>query len=208
MRFLRRFEWTIRVCSILVKDAASFPLLSFLPPLVTIASYLALHRSGVAVPLAFVSSYALGFAFSVWLRMSWLVQELENRKWPLWLIILYPIVQIGLVIMLESPSAALRVAYIYIALRITILVMDMADGSRFFVRRLWPGSRVLAHEGTLTRVLFLRDAAMILFAETIILVGSVPLMLTALAFWPMLHRFIDRIVVVSVLLVCENEKGR
>jgi hypothetical protein len=160
----------------------------------------------VTVPLAFVSSYALGLAFSIWLRMSWLVQELERRKWPVWLIVFYPMMVAGLVLMFESPPIALRVAYIYIALRITLLIIDMVDGSGFTVRRLWPGSRVLAYDGTLTRVLFLRDVAMILFAETVILVGSVPLMLTTLAFWPMLHRFVDRIVVVSVLLVSEKEK--
>lgn len=53
----------------------------------------------------------------------------------------------------------------------------------------------------LTRVLFLRDFAMILLAETVIFTGSVPLMLALLAFWHVLNSFIDRVTASSVVLV-------
>lgn len=208
MRFLRSFEWTIRVCGILVKDAASFPLLAFLPPLLTIVVYLILHGSGVDVPVAFVTSYVLGYSVALWLRIPWMVQQFKHHKWWVWWIVIYPMAIIATVLLLQTPAIALRLAYLGIAVRISVLLIDLTDGTADVVRRLWPDSKVLAYEGALTRVLFLRDVAMILLAETIILVGSVPLMLIALAFWQMLHQFVDRIVVVSVLLVSENEKGR
>jgi hypothetical protein len=208
MRFLRQFEWTIRVCSILFKDAASFPLQSFLPPLLTVTTYLALQGLRVDVPIAFVTSYVLGYALSLWIRMPWLARQHIERKWSVWWIILFPVSLMTLVMFFQSSSIALRIAYLSSAVRLSAFLLDLMDGTADAVRRLYPQHKVLRYERTLTRVLFLRDIAMILLAETVIVLGSVPQMLAVLAFWQMLNAFIEHIVVVSVILVCEDEERR
>lgn len=113
-----------------------------------------------------------------------------------------------LVMLLQSPSAALRIAYLSSAVRLSAFLLDLMDGTADAVRRLYPQHKVLTYERTLTRVLFLRDIAMILLAETVIVLGSVPLMVAVLAFWQMLNAFVEHIVVVSVILVCEDEERR
>jgi hypothetical protein len=210
MRFLRQFEWTVRLCGRVLKYSAfDLPLYSLLPPILSLAAFQILLRQSVEVPLAFVLAYALGFSLLIWLQMDLTVKKVEERKWRVWLVlILFPMTWMTLVVLLESPTAALRLAYLYIGLRALVLLTDLVGDDTFVVRRLWNEPWILANETALTKVLFLRDIAMILLVETVIAVGSVPLMLAVLVLWPITHFVVDRIVLVSVHLVCEDAKRR
>jgi hypothetical protein len=210
MRFLRQFERTVRLCGRVLKYAAfDIPLHSLLPPILSLAAFQILLRQSVEVPLAFVLAYALGFSLLIWLQLDLTVKKAEERKWSVWLVlVLFPMTWMTLVVLLESPAAALRLAYLYIGLRALVLLMDLVGDDTFVVRRLWKEPWILANETALTKVLFLRDIAMILFVETVIAVGSVPLMLAVLVLWPITHFVVDRIVLVSVHLVFEDAKRR
>jgi hypothetical protein len=190
-----------------LKNAAPVPVQSLLPPLLTLAAYPLLLLAGLSVPLAFVIAHSLGHALLVWLAMQGAVERLAGR-WPAWAFPAIHLVIIATVLWLESPAAALRIMYLFVLLRISMLLLDLSGGESFIVRHFWPEPEVRPHDGALTRVLLLRDLAMVLLGETVIFTGSVPLMLALLTFWPVLNKVIDRAVVVSVLLVGENTAKR
>lgn len=208
MRFWRRVSVTFWTCSFVLKDAALVPVQSLLPPLLTLAAYPLLLRAGLSVPLAFVIAHSLGHALLVWLMMQGAVERLAKRRWPAWAFPAFHLVIIATVLWLESPAAALRIMYLFVILRISVLLLDLSSDDPIIVRNFWPQPEVRPHDGALTRVLLLRDVAMILLGETVIFTGSVPLMLALLAFWQVLNRFLDRAVVVSVFLVGENTAKR
>lgn len=208
MRFWRRARWTFWTCSFVLKNAAPVPVQFLLPPLLTLAAYPLLLLAGLSVPLAFVIAHSLGHALLVWLAMQGAVERLAKRRWPAWAFPAIHLVIIATVLWLESPAAALRIMYLFVLLRISMLLLDLSGGESFIVRHFWPQPEMRPHDGALTRVLLLRDLAMVLLGETVIFTGSVPLMLALLTFWPVLNKVIDRAVVVSVFLVGENTAKR
>ena len=112
----------------------------------------------------------------------------------------------ALVLLFQSPAAGLRILTLYLVLRILTLALDMSDGSADVLPRLFAEPEIRPHDHVLTRVFILRDMAMILLAETVIAMGSVPAILTLAVFWPVLHGFADRATLLSVLLVRQSEK--
>jgi hypothetical protein len=202
MRLLRQLKYTIRVCGLVLRDAAKgFSMRDFLPPLATLAAYPVLLLLGLDMPSAFVIAYALGRALLVWAYTEKGSSGLQSLNVSPWLFPMFHLALIGLVLWLESPDAALRILYLAIALRILMLLLDLSDGNTAVVQKLWPHLDWRAHDAALTRVLILRDIAMILLGETVIFTGSVPLMLALVALWQVLHSFIDRVTATSVLLV-------
>lgn len=209
MRFFRQIEWTIRICGIvLVHAARGISLRSLTPALVTLTAYPLLLMAGLAVPLAFVIAHSLGYASLVWLAIDGAVERLHALKMPGWTVLALHLFLIAIVLWLESPAAALRVMYIYLFFRILMFLLDISDGKATGVQLLWPHPDWRNHDAALTRVLLLRDIAMILLSETVIFTGSVPLMLALLALWQVLHCFIDSVVATSVYLVRQTTPDR
>jgi hypothetical protein len=208
MRFWRKARWTFWTCSFVLKAAARVPVQTLLPPLLTLTAYPLLLLAALPVPLAFVIAHSLGYALLVWLVMQGAVERLAKRRWPAWAFPAIHLVIIATVLWLESPAAALRIMYLFIFLRIFMLLLDLSTDDPAIVRNFWPQPEMRPHDDALTRMLLLRDVAMILLGETVIFTGSVPLMLALLAFWQVLNGFIDRAVVTSVLLVRQDATDR
>lgn len=200
MTFWRRIKWTAFTCSFVVKDALRFHVVDLLPALLTLWAYLLLSSLLPSQPLAFVLSYAFGFALSLWLRMPSVVSHLHEKQRPVWLGLALALAQMAVVLWLESPAASLRIIYAYSSIRAMALLLDLTDGNAAVARSLWPDDNMRTYDKALTPVFFLRDLTGIALAETVIATGSMPLLLTFVSLWNLFNRFLDRATVMSVLL--------